>query len=209
ITQRRNSLFCTAGIAGVVGAILGLIALIVISTSAGRVRGMGFAVAGLSISIFSTVSGALMLSIMLPALSVARDSAHAVRAEMQLRIISQTSLIYDSEHGQLPPANDWVNVLRDVGSVGDFDTYICWPNLPEQGRAFAMNIHLDSRPWDSVAYPGRTVLFFEARIGSPLAGGPELLDDTPRSRTGYVIVFVDGHTEIVPPSQVDMFVWEP
>ena len=41
------------------------------------------------------------------------------------------------------------------------------------------------------------------------ASGPDLLPSEPRYPNGYVIAFLDGHTECVPREEVGDLVWEP
>ncbi|MCH8165765.1 MAG: hypothetical protein IH889_09170 [Planctomycetes bacterium] len=72
-----------------------------------------------------------------------------------------------------------------------------------------MNRLLDGLRYADVSDPERTVLFYEAQFGSPLAGGPELLPAQPRYQQGYVIMFVDGHVENVIPEAIDSLVWQP
>jgi hypothetical protein len=72
-----------------------------------------------------------------------------------------------------------------------------------------MNAALAGMTLNAVRTPSETVLFFECTPGSPLAGGPELLPDEPRYDRKYLVAFVDGHVERVPPEEVGDLVWEP
>ena len=62
---------------------------------------------------------------------------------------------------------------------------------------------------DELTDAENTVLFFEADSGSPLAGGPELLPNTPRFFDGYLIAFADGTVATVPPSEIRFLIWRP
>ena len=52
--------FCTAGVTGLIGFVMGLTAVIRISRSEGRVSGYGVAVAGLSVSAISMIAGPVL-----------------------------------------------------------------------------------------------------------------------------------------------------
>ncbi len=71
-----------------------------------------------------------------------------------------------------------------------------------------MNIHLAGKTLDQVNNPDRTVLFFEAKDGSPLAGGPELRPAFPRVEDAYLVAFVDGHVESVSDYKTTRLVWD-
>jgi len=73
----------------------------------------------------------------------------------------------------------------------------------------AMNEHLDGMRAYEVPNPARTVMFFEVPDGSETVGGRDLLADEPHYPDGYLIVFVDSHTEYVPADQIDDLVWDP
>ena len=76
--------FCTFGLAGIAGFILGIVGLIVISKSAGQIKGGGLAIAGIIVSAVSlfTLFIALLMAILMPALAGARDQGrHQVMSQ--------------------------------------------------------------------------------------------------------------------------------
>ena len=122
-------------------------------------------------------------------------------------------IMYSDEHdGRFPPADNWPGVLES--NLGHNETILRSPFNREAGRAWAMNAHLGSRQRSDIDQPHRVVLVFEARFGSPPSGGRELLPEEPPehrgfANRGYVIGFLDGHVEIVPPDRLGELLWEP
>ncbi len=202
--------FCTFGLGGLIGVILGIVALVSINKSAGRLGGQGLAIGGIVVSGAGLIVGLLLVApaMLLPALGAARQGAVNAMSMNSLRQVSVAATSYASDYNDyLPRSGDWVDLLDAY--VEDVDALVSLPRSPEQGRAYAMNRLLDALRYADVSDPARTVLFYEAQFGSPLAGGPDLMPAEPRQARGFVIVFVDGHVENVTPEELDTLVWEP
>jgi prepilin-type processing-associated H-X9-DG protein len=99
--------FCTGGIAGIVGVILGIVALVKASHEQQVDRGRGFAIGGIVTGAVSLLSSLivfpLMIAILLPSLSVARETAKQAVCAANLRAVEAALLEYVEEHGQEPP----------------------------------------------------------------------------------------------------------
>ena len=198
--------FCTAGITGLIGFVIGLTAVIRIPRSEGRVGGYGVAVAGLSVSAVSMIAGPLLallvVSLAAPSLAGARQAAHNAKSMMVLRELAAVARTYVHQEGRmLPPGDEWVAVLG--GYAAGIDALITQDGEP----IYAMNRNVGGRRIQDIAAPSRTVLFFEVEPGSPSAGGPELLPARPAYLKGYAIVFVDGHTQNVRRERVAGLIW--
>src|SRR5436853_586612 len=79
--------FCTAGLAGTVGLVLGIIALAKINNRSGDYSGRGVAIAGISLSAIGMVFGcvsALLVGLLLPALAKARFNAQSIVAQAHM-----------------------------------------------------------------------------------------------------------------------------
>ena len=202
----------TCGLSAIVGVILGIVALVKMS-KAPATGGKGLAIAGVVVSglgvLLIPVMG-MLVAILLPAVSSARDQARKVAFMNNLRQLSVATMMYTTEQdGRLPPHQSWQEELERQGHVGNIDDLTRAPSEPEAGRAVAMNAALAGLRIGEVAAPSRTVLFFECRPGAPPAGGPDLLPPEPRYRGGYVIAFCDRHIETVPPERVHDLIWDP
>lgn len=198
--------FCTAGVTGLIGFVMGLMAVIRIPRSEGRVAGYGVAVAGLSVSALSMIAGPLLTllvaSVAVPSLAAARQAAHNANSMMVLRELAAVTRTYVHQDDRpLPPGDEWVDVLG--GYAAGIAAIITRDGEP----IYAMNRNVGGRRIQDIATPSRTVLFFEVEPGSPPQGGPELLPARPAFIEGYAIVFVDGHTENVRRERVAGLVW--
>lgn len=200
--------FCTAGLSAIAGLIVGIIGIVVIRNSTGRLTGRGLAIAGTAVSGASLFIIPVMLAVMLPALARVKGLARTQVVISSARQLSLAVVIYcDDNDGRFPPADNWPDALNPY--LGSGSTVLNSPFDPEAGRAWAMNAGLDGRTMNSVKDTARTVLLYEARFNSPTAGGPELLPEQPRGQKSYVIAFVDGHVESVRPERLDELIWDP
>ncbi|MCI0365289.1 MAG: DUF4190 domain-containing protein [Phycisphaerales bacterium] len=201
--------FCTAGLTGLVGLILGIVALSGINKSAGRITGSGLAITGIIVGACSMLCLPLQVGMILPALVQARMNVQHLKASSSLQQVGNAFDMYTlSNNQQLPPADSWDIVL--ASSIPQIDQTLAHPSDPQAGRAFAMNAKLNGLRIDQLKQPGSTVLVFECAPGSPLAGGPELLPEQPRNRSaGFLVLFADGSVRPVPKEDVELLNWEP
>lgn len=229
---------CTLALTTIVGLALGIAGLKAIKTGAGQLRAHGLVMVGIAVSAISlaliivglkaikrsarqltghglaivgigvsTVSFALIVLLVLSivALSWARDRAMTRESLDYARLLAYCIQMYcDENDGRLPPCDTWPDALTP-SAAGILRS----PFDPDAGRAWAMNAQLNNRRKYDIRWHHRTVLIFEARFASPPSGGPELLPEKPRARKGYVIVFLDGHAECVPPERIDDLIWSP
>ena len=199
--------FCTAGISAIVGLILGIVGLSAIKKSQGWLKGTGLAIAGIVVSATSMFMLLFMMGIMFPALYNVRKIARTTLSTNNARQICLAMILYcDDNQGSFPPTDSWPDAL---------DNYINDPRILTSpvdrmaGRAWAMNGKLQNCKIDDIKRPENTVLIFECRFASPPAGGRDLLPESPRGPRGYVIGFLDGHTECVRPDRLDDLIWTP
>lgn len=200
----------TCGLTAIIGLILGIVGLCAIRKRAEQLKGQGLAIAGVVVSAVCIVLVpfiTLMMAILMPALAHARVQAKTLVSQNQARQICLAMMMYcDENDGRFPPADNWTATLTPY--IGDAKILES-PFAPHTGLAWAMNKNLDGRKLNDIRQPAQTVLIFEARIGGPPAGGRELLPRRPRGRRGYVVGFLDGHADIVPPDKVHELVWIP
>ena len=104
------------GLTAIPAIILGIIALIVIEKSGGRLTGLAFAIIGIVIPVFAVI---LMMGIMLPALARVRQLAFRMTCGTNLSVIGKAMLLYANDYeDELPrpggrgstwgPVADWV-----------------------------------------------------------------------------------------------------
>ena len=85
------------------GGILGIIALIKINKSQGALKGMGFAIAGMVVSVLSIVPAAIMASLLLPTLAKAKGKANRLKCASNIGQISKSFYALSDEiEGEAP-----------------------------------------------------------------------------------------------------------
>ena len=110
--------FCTVGIAGIVGVILGIVALVKASNEPRVDRGRGFAIAGIVTGALSLLSSftviPLMIAVLVPSLSRARELANIAVCGANLQAVEVSLRSYAEEHSQEPPD---LSALVDSGWI--------------------------------------------------------------------------------------------
>jgi prepilin-type processing-associated H-X9-DG protein len=201
---------CTVGLCSIIGVILGIVGLVKIGKDPAAKRGRGLAIAGIVVSgvgiVILPVLG-ILAAILMPAIFGAMDLANATSSVHNVKQLCVTAEQYAASNRQkLPSADTWPEVFQK--QMGLPAQVMADPGDKKGGRAYAMNAALAGGTLIAPD-PGRTVLFFECRPGSPPSGGPDLLPEKPRHANRYVIGFLDGHVESVPPENVGGLIWLP
>jgi hypothetical protein len=197
----------TCGLSAIVGLVLGITSLSAIRKSQGWLKGTGLAIAGIAVSGMILLTMLIMIAMILPLIGVGRSPFKWAKSIRNIRMIClATNLYCDDNEGSFPPAENWPDALNPY--IGN-EKILVSPFAPEAGRAWAMNKNLDGRKIQDIKQPDRTVLIFESRFNSPPAGDSELLPENPRVKIGYIIGFVDGHTDLVRPDELEDLIWIP
>ena len=207
---------CTVGLTGIVGIILGIIALKKIGRSGGQVAGRGLAIGGLVASIITLLLGAIFVAASFflwiggsRAWQTASVTSQRMIMQSRIAMLCQATRGYAAENeDRFPPPDTWPQALKDARVLPD-DTMLIDPWDPAAGRVIAMNALLAGKKSSDLRQRSKTVLFFECAPGAPPAGGAANLPTEPRDRAGYVIGFCDGHVETVPKQQVGRLTWDP
>ena len=195
--------FCTVGITGIIGLILGIVSLGNIKRDPARIKGNGLAIAGIVVSCVSFMFVIIEL-VTIPGMS--RNKAKRIVSMANLRQLSLAAILYTEDNdGLFPPPENWPDVLRPYYRD---DKLLISPFDPQSGRVYAMNANLDNRKRPEIRRKAQVVLFFECRAGSPPGGGAELLPEPPRAGRGYTVSFLDGHADLVRRERVDELIWE-
>ena len=107
-------------IPSLVGIILGIIGLN--RTKDPRIGGKGLAIAGISVSVASIFLGGCMISILLPSLNRARETANRVKCASNLRQIGQALLLYGNDNrGVYPPDFPPLLLTQDITA----EVFVC------------------------------------------------------------------------------------
>ena len=198
----------SCGITGLVGLVLGLVALVKIKNSQGRLSGSGLAIAGIAVSGLFLLMLPIFAAMLLPALANAKERAQTIHCVNNVKQLGLAAIMYASDHNDtFPPAATWCDVIQT--NIGSSKVFQC-PSGAEGGRShYAFNAKLAGWETKKIRNPAATVLFFEADGGWNLSGGRELMLKAPRHRRVFVVGFVDGHVEMVSESRLNNLRWEP
>lgn len=166
---------------GVVALILGIVGLVKAGNRPQEYGGKGMAITGICTGGLSILSCPLMIGILLPALSRARESAQQIKSGIQLRGIGQALAMYSHEYKAFPEYGADIRTrLTANGAAADelFVSPFREPQSKEESYFYCAGQSGDADP--------RGVLMFE---------NPVL------ARRGVNVLFVDGHVEILDRSQ--------
>ena len=195
----------TCGITSLIGLICGIVSLIKIRNSQGKLGGEGLAIGGICASAIFLLMMPIFAAMLLPALAKAKNSAQSIQCVNNVKQLSLAVRIYANDHNErYPAAKRWCDdVLPFTG--GSPKVFTC-PLRQGQRCGYAFNQNLDGKK-ESEIDPS-TVLIFESDGGWNAVGDASAMVSTPRHRF-YTIGFADGHVEQVPASRLSRLRWEP
>ena len=194
------------GITALAGLILGIISLVKINRSGGRLSGQGLAIAGICVSGVMLLLGIpFMAGLTLPALARAKQRAQTINCVNNMKQLALAVKMYAADfNDQLPPSATWCDAIqRHVGSSKVFQC----PADPDRRCAYAFNVKLDGKK-DNEVDP-QTVLLFECDAGWNGAGDADNLTAHRHSSRTVNVAFADGSVRPLPRSQLGTLRWEP
>ena len=197
-TQRTNGIAIASVVCGamgfvipLVGGLLGIIFGIIglRKTRDPSVGGKGLAITGLSLGAASLFLSGCMMSILLPSLNRARETANRVKCASNMRQIGQALMLYANQnHGVYPPK------LEDLitAQLLDGQSFVCPSSddtvAPGSGNAQATNLSAGGHL--SYVYIGQKL--------SPSAPADQVLVyelPSNHNNDGGNFLFADGHVE--------------
>jgi prepilin-type processing-associated H-X9-DG protein len=198
----------TCGITALFGLILGIIAMVKVKNSGGKLKGGGLALAGTIVSGIFLFMLPIFAAMLLPALAVAQQKAQEINCLNNEKQLALAVMIYSRDHtNHLPPAATWCDAIKTA--AGSERIFKC-PAANSSSRCdYAFNVKLDGL--DQSKINPQTVMIFESDAGWNANGGPELLPARARHERGRtsVVAFADGHVEAVNQSRLNSLRWDP
>ena len=195
-------------LSAIVGLILGIMAMSQIRKSNGTLGGRGIALAGTIISSVFLLIGVLVLgaAIYFQPVGSAKGKATGILCMNNARQLSLAARMYaDNHEHHLPPAETWCESLQPY--VTSRSAFKCPAGNPSDRCNYGFNSQLDGMDLNKVN--PNTVLFFEIEGGWDVSGGQDLLLNHARHGSGIVVVFVDGHSEMVTAYRIASLRWNP
>jgi hypothetical protein len=200
---------CTL-VGAMVGLVCGIIAMVRISKSGGRLKGDGLALAGIIVSAATLLIAPFILAgMLLPALAKARSKAQTVTSVNNLKQMGLAARIYSTDHGnKFPASTNWTDTLRPDLGPGSEKVLHRPTDGPDKPCGYGYNLQVAGLPEDSVA--PQTVLFFELETPAcDAVGGKELLRRPKNSRDVVVVGLADGSVMQVRQDHLAQLRWQP
>jgi prepilin-type processing-associated H-X9-DG protein len=178
----------TVGLTGLVGIILGVVALIQISGQRDRLAGQGIAIAGVATSGCMILLIPIMAAILFPVFARAREQARATHCMNNLHALGVAAQMYQNDwDGCWPLKENWADAISTF--LKDREILSC-PSAPEGAWGIEYNAELSGRWQKDLKNPDQVPAFFDGK-GEWNASGP-IADFDCRHCGGGYIAFADG-----------------
>lgn len=199
----------TCGLSALAGLICGIVAMVKVKNSDGKLGGGGIALAGTIVSGIFLIMLPILAAMLLPAVASAKQKAMEINCMTNEKQLAQAVLMYSNDNtNHMPPAAKWCDAIKPL--VGSDTVFRCvfFPN-PSNRSDYAFNSKLDGLELGKVN--PQAVMIFESDGGWNANGGKELLPAKARHGRGntYIVAFVDGHVEAVTQSRLNTLRWDP
>ncbi len=184
--------------------ILGIVGLVKINNSAGRLKGTGMAITGIIAPVVALPFVALLMGILMPALARVRQLAFREVCQTNLSGLSKAMIFYANDYGRYPTPERWCDLLIENCEVEPI-SFIC-KGAFEGPCNYALNENIAKL---GTSTQGDIVLLFETHPGWNQVGGPEILTTDNHQGEGCNVAFVDLHVEFVKARDVEFLKWKP
>ncbi len=194
------------GITALVGLVLGIISLVKINRSGGRLSGHGLAIAGICVSGFMVIASIpIMATLTVPAVVRAMQRAQTISCVNNMKQLGLAVKVYALNHkDQFPPAATWCDAIQD--NVGSTKAFEC-PTEHGHRCAYAFNAKLDGKKQSEV--DPRTVMLFESEAGWNGSGSAGKLKPHQHSSLTVRVLLADGAVVETSRAQLDTLRWNP
>lgn len=194
----------TCFVTAIPAIIFGIVALVKISKSVGRLKGSGLAIAGIVIGPATLPIIAFLMGILMPALFRVRQVSFRMVCASNMSGLGKAMLIYANDYNDMfPTTSKWCDLLVEHAEVSK-QTFRC-PHIKEGPCSYAMNINIEKLGTNA---PPGMVLLFETHPGWNQAGGFEILTTDNHQREGCNVLFMDGHVAFVKTKDLNDLKWD-
>jgi prepilin-type processing-associated H-X9-DG protein len=201
---------CTFNLTALPAIICGIIGLVKIHGSSGRLKGKGFAISGIVIPVVLFIllcALGMLMAVMMPAMGRARQVAQYTICSTNLKGLGGSMVVYVQDYNSYPPADKWCEELISKADSAP-QQFLCPADAKQDGvSSYAFNINLSGvNPAD---VPPDTVLLFETTAGVNPVGGAEILNTERHQNEGCNVLFADGHVKFVKKEELETLKWKP
>ncbi len=153
--------------------ILGIVGITQTGTNGPR-KGMGLAIAGVSLGGVGLLGSCFSIGIFLPALASAKQQANSLKSHTQVRTLLQEAIIYAGENAEMyPPVESWEQILIEQRMIDPL----------------TLISPLEDGDGVSYIYLGGENTFNADQI--------VIYEDPKHWPSGVIVGFADGHVELV------------
>jgi prepilin-type processing-associated H-X9-DG protein len=180
----------------IIGFVLGVVALVKIGNSNGKIAGRVLATLGISAAAISLYFVCLPMTLVKrpPPLMICKSHLHRLGITMRM---------YANDFdGKYPITDKWSDLLLKHGEGKLTEKSFKCPANKKERCSFAMNPNCEPNS------PVDMVLLFETKGGWNQFGGSEILTLENHRPKGCNILFNDGHVEFVKPEQISKLKWK-
>jgi len=196
----------TCGLTALFGLILGIIAMVKVKNSGGKLSGNGLALAGVIVSAVFLFMIPIFAAMLLPALAAAKQKAQNINCVNNEKQLALAIRIYSGDNkDQFPPAATWCDAIKP--EMGSEKVLKCPSAKPGSRCDYAFNAKLSGL--DASKVNPQTVELFESDGGWNANGGPELMIGSARHARMFVVAFADGSVQQLRESQLATLRWDP
>jgi hypothetical protein len=196
----------TCGLTALFGLILGIVAMVRVKNSGGKLSGNGLALAGIIVSAIFLFMIPIFAAMLLPALAAAKQKAQLINCVNYEKQLSLAMRIYSGDNkDQFPPAATWCDAIKTY--AGSEKIFKCVAVNSGSRCDYAFNSKLSGL--DESKVNPQTVLLFESDGGWDANGGPELMIGKSRHARMFVVAFADGSVQQLPESRLATLRWDP
>ena len=203
ITSLVMGVLGLCGITALVGIVCGIVAIVQISRSEGRLKGQGLAIAGLCLSGFFFLC---LPGLLLPALAKAKAKAQRINCVNNLKQLALGVRMYSQDSKEHFPSGDkWCDAIA---------SYVTRPTVfhcPAGGSTarctYAFNARLSGM--DESKINPSTVMLFEIEDGWNVSGGREDATKWDAHRGACNVALADGSVQQVTALRLSQLRWDP
>jgi hypothetical protein len=197
----------TCGLTALFGLILGIIAMVKVKNSGGKLSGSGIALAGIIVSVIFLFMIPIFAAMLLPALASAHEKAREINCVNNEKQLALAIRIYSGDNkDKFPPAATWCDAIQPE-TGGNKQLFRCPAVNSPSHCDYAFNTKLDGM--DTGKVNPQTVEIFESDAAWNANGGPELMIGKPRHARMFVVAFADGSVQQLRESQISTLRWDP
>jgi prepilin-type processing-associated H-X9-DG protein len=184
--------------------VVGIVAMVKIGNSNGRLKGVGMAVAGMVLPFVLLPFMAIGMGILMPALARTRQLAVRMTCATNLQELGKAMVLYANDYNdRFPTTSKWCDLLTQYAGVAP-QAFQCKGGGGEGPCSYAMNKALEGL---GTNVPPDMVLLFETTPGWNQTGGAEILTVDNHQGDGCNVLFVDTHVEFVKPEGLAKLRW--